>query len=175
MTRYPILLGLLILMVSCAGLTPQRPPGFETYTAVVLAVRPDTAGDAAQAGALHDRLAAALEERRLFASVRAAEEAAAGSGLILEIGITRLRKVPDVQRIALGRMAGSNEIAADVVVKDGATRQVLSRFALAGESPEYPPGSDWPWGSVEAAMDRLAAQLVRIVLKWKQATPPEPR
>lgn len=163
------LLGLLLLLTACAGLKPPRPAGFEIYQKAIVEVIPGTVAREEQAQVLRDALVDALEERRVFLEVRPAGVASDDETLLIQATITRLRKSTNVNRIALGRMAGSNVVAADIVLMDGATRRVLGGFALEGESPDYPPGFDWPWGSLQEAMERLARRLAGILGGWKPA------
>jgi hypothetical protein len=169
MRRHILTFGLAILLAACAGAGPPRPAGFETYDAATVSVTsivPET-GD--QAPVLQNKIIEALQEQQVFQTAAAMADEGAAAGLIIEVSITRLSKVPDTLRISAGRMAGSNEVGADVTLSDGTTRQVLSRFHLQGESPDYPPAADWPWGSVETAMERLSWKLARILRDWKRA------
>jgi hypothetical protein len=170
MKRYVILLGLMLLVASCASMNPQRPAGFETYDTVVVEVLPEVAIDDEHVQMLQNILVDALEERPVFRTVRTSADETAHHSLIIQVNVTRLKVSTNVDRIVWGRLAGSNVIAADIAAMDGATRQVLSSFSLKGESPDYPPSFDWPWGNVEVAMERLSRQLASILLYWAQPT-----
>jgi hypothetical protein len=169
MPRYLLVPGLVILLSACSGMGPPRPVGFEVYDAAAVSVTSAVPEGEEQAPALQGSIIEALQEQQVFPSVRSAADGGAAEGVLIEVSITQLRKIPDTLRISIGRMAGSNEVGADVTLADGATRQVLSRFHLNGESPEYPPAADWPWGSVETAMTRLSWRLARILRDWRQA------
>jgi hypothetical protein len=162
-------LGLAILLSSCSGTGPPRPAGFEVYDAATVGVTSAVPEAGEQAPALRDSIIEALQEQRVFQSVRSAADEGAAEGLLIEVSITRLRKVLDTLRISMGRMAGSNEVGADITLADAATRRALSTFHLQGESPDYPPAADWPWGSVEDAMTRLSERLAKILRDWRRA------
>lgn len=168
MHRYLITIVLAILLACCAGMTPPRPPGFEAYDSAVVNVVTAVPKTEAQARVLQDMLIEDLRKQRVFPSVAAATDAAVADGLKIEVKITRLVKVITPLRIAQGAMAGSNEVSADIRLTDGATGQAVSGFHLHGESPDYPPATDWPRGSVRIAMERFNAQLVKILLDWKK-------
>lgn len=169
MRKYLLTFGLAVLLSSCSGPGPPRPAGFEVYDSAMVGVTSAVPEAGEQAPALRDSIIEALQEQRVFQSVQGAADDGATEGLLIEVSITRLRKVPDTLRISMGRMAGSNEVGADITLADAATRRVLSSFHLQGESPDYPPAADWPWGSVESAMTRLSWQLARILRDWKRA------
>lgn len=164
-----VIFGLVIILVSCASMKPQRPAGFETYDSVVIDVVSAAPTGEEQAQMLQNMIVEALREQRIFQSVQAATDEGKVDSLIIRGKVTRLIKVDNPLRIALGEVAGSNEIAADITVMDGMTQQSLSSFHLKGESPEHPPATDWPWGSIETAMERLSRRLVGILLDWKQS------
>jgi hypothetical protein len=167
MPKYYILGFTILLSASCASTQPQRPFGFDTYDAAVVNVTPSISEQSEAAEDLQSRIVEALVVRQVFHTVRTGEEAGAEDGVIIRLGITRLRKESNIDRLTLGRMAGSNVVATDVAVIDARTQQVLSEFPLEGESPDYPPSFDWPWGSLEEAMERLARRLANILLEWK--------
>jgi len=146
---------------------PERPSGFGAYQAAVVEVVADTVEHVGQAQMLQTMLVDTLQERQVFRAVGKTAVEPADATVIVQARITRLREASNLDRITLGEMASSNVIAVDIVVMDGATQQVLSGFALRGESPDYPPGSNWPWGSLEDAMERLARRLANILLEWK--------
>jgi hypothetical protein len=169
MKRFLVLLSLMFVMASCAGMKPQRPAGFETYETAVVEVVADAVEHLGQAQMLQTVLIETLEERQVFRALRKASAESADATVIIQVRITRLREESNVDRITLGEMAGSNVVAAEIILTDGATQQLVSSFALTGESPDFPPSFDWPWGSLEEAMERLARRLANILLEWKQA------
>lgn len=156
------------LLAACAGTVPPRPDGFEAYTAAQVRVLSEVRGSEARAQQLQQRLIDTLRARQVFAAVGPATEDLPADGVTIEVRITRLVKVITPLRIAQGGMAGSNEVGADVVLIDAATQLPLSRFRLHAESPDYPPATDWPRGTLEIAMDRFAAQLAKTLLAWRQ-------
>jgi hypothetical protein len=170
MKHYIVLLGLILVMASCAGMKPPRPAGFESYDAAVVDVRADAEIEEAHVQKLQEMVVAALEEQQVFRAIRPGTDESAAEGVIIQINITRLRTETDLHRITWGSMARSNEIAADIAVVDGTNRQVLSSFSLQAESPDYPPSFDWPWGTLDKAMHLLTRRLVNILLDWSQAT-----
>ena len=131
-------MGLAILLTSCAT-GPPRPAGFEVYDSVAVMVTTAVPEGEEWTAALRDSIIEALQEQQVFRSVHAAADGGVADGLLVEASITRLRKVPDVERIALGEMARGNEVVADIAIRDARSRQALSSFRLQGESPEYPP------------------------------------
>ncbi len=165
--RKPLIIGVLtLLLAACAGLHPPRPAGFEAYDSVVVRLTSDAPRAEPYTQALRDSIVAALHERRSFASIETGEAAPVPGQLILRINITRFVRVHDPLRIAIGRMAGSNEVGVDITLLDGGTGESLSRFHLTGESPYYPPGLDWPRGTIEIAMQRLGWELAGILSDW---------
>lgn len=161
----------MMLLAACAG-QPQRPAGFETYRSATVQVTTGVQKGEPYVQALQERIVAALRERQVFSAVVAGDETSAADRLILQVNITRFVRVHEPLRIALGRMAGSNEVGADITLRDSATGQDLGTFHLQGESPLYPPNTDWPRGTIEIAMDRFAGALIEILLGWKEAGPP---
>jgi len=157
----------MVLLAACAG-QPQRPAGFETYRSVTVQVTTEVQKGEPYVQALQDRIVAALRERRVFSAVEAGDDTSAADRLILQVNITRFVRVHEPLRIALGRMAGSNEVGADITVRDSATGRDLSTFHLQGESPLYPPNTDWPRGTIEIAMDRLSQALATVLSDWRR-------
>lgn len=167
--RTPLLISTMaLLLTACAG-QPQRPAGFETYRSATVQVSTGVQQGEPYVQALQDRIVMALRERRVFTAVGAGDDSPAADRLILQVNITRFVRVHDPLRIALGEMAGSNEVGADITLRDGVTGQVLSTFHLEGESPHYPPHTDWPRGTIEIAMDRLSQALAAVLSDWRRA------
>lgn len=167
-----LVLGLLIFLTGCAGMQPQRPAGFEAYGNAVIRVTSDVAKAQEHLETLQFILVDELNGEQVFQSVAAAGEAGDTGSLVIEIHVKRFVEVHNPLRIAVGEMAGSNEVGADVTVIDGSGDQVLSRFYLEAESPEYPPTFDWPWGSIDIAMERFVGALIEVLQDWKQAGAP---
>lgn len=165
--RQTLWISVLVMLSACAG-QPQRPAGFETYRSATVRVTTEVQKGEPYLQSLRDRIVAALRERQVFTAVGAGDETSAADRLILQVNVTRFVRVHDPLRIAVGRMAGSNEVGADITLRDGATGQGLGTFHLEGESPHYPPHTDWPWGSIEIAMDRLSQRLAAVLSDWRR-------
>lgn len=64
------------------------------------------------------------------------------ANLAIEINITRYRTVSTTAKFMLGMIAGSNQLRANVIVKDGKTGEALRTFEAYGQSSAHPFSSE---------------------------------
>lgn len=89
--------------------------------------------------------------------------------LLVRVSIKDINHTTDIERIALGTLARSNEVIAEVSLIDEKLQTLLSAFRLKGVSPERTGiRIDWPWGSVDQALRRIIHELVRQLADWSR-------
>lgn len=163
------ILFLVFLGCGCSQ-QPLRPAGIDQYQAARVQVDSRLAGVEDETQQLAEMVIKRLRDQGIFQRVEPGPgEDSASSTLHVQLTLLALRRSSDGRRIALGESAPSNEVRVQVFLSDGHSGKALSAFQLQGVSPGRTGiRIEWPWGSVEAALQQVSDQLGQRLAEWRR-------
>ncbi len=167
-SKTPIwLLLVLFFSVACVPPPAVRPPGFDSYEAVLVRVSSEIPATDTETEQLTTLLVDALNDAGIYRQVGRMPFASELKTLRVDVEIVHMNRTSDAKRIAFGKMAMSNEVRVQVKLTDQAAGTVLTSFPLEGTSPKRSGiQADWPWGNVNNALRQISRQLVRRLAAW---------
>lgn len=165
--RYIFLISIFVFSSACTQQYVVMPEGIDRYTAALVQVTSEISDTEWETKKLASMVVDALNNRHLYQQVSQEQRQSQAKTLLIKLVIVHINRTSNVERIAEGRMARSNEVTAVVSLMNNTTGELLSSFRLKGISPERIGISvDWPWGSVEKALLQISQQLARQLAEW---------
>ncbi|MEH6630740.1 MAG: DUF4410 domain-containing protein [Halopseudomonas aestusnigri] len=157
-----LFLSLFITACSSSGKLTQtvKPTSMIDHTATVSLTVSTDQEEAAKdfANRLQDRLFGKLVSRDIFSGVNQNNSEAKYD---LEVRISGATKVPTAARIFFGVLAGSNNVTADVILKDKKTGETITTFQAEGKSASHPFSSE---SGADDAIREVSDQIVTGLL-----------
>jgi len=159
---------LVFLSISCAQQLFIKPDGFDRYDVARVDVESNLQQSEEQVKQLATMIRSELNSQNIFRKVFYKKHDSMQDSLHINIVIMRINQTPDVQRLALGKTARSNEVTVQVILRDESSQKILSAFQLTAYSPERTGiRVEWPWGSVDKALQKISDQLVQQLAVWR--------
>lgn len=163
-----MLISVVVMVASCATQI-EKPERFDAYKSVFVSVTTALPGAEKEAATLSNMIADRLNQKMVFQNVYA-NPVRDAEALRIDVIIVFVNDSTDAQRIALGQIARSDEVRVDVSLKDNITNDQLSAFHLRGVSPDRTGfETEWPWGSIDMALEKVADKLVARLAEWKKS------
>jgi len=162
-----ILVFIYFLVAACAQQYAVKPDGIDRYNVALVKATSELPDAEEEVNTLASMVIDALRERHLYQYSVPNQHAAREKRLLINVEILRIDRASNVERISAAGMGRSNEVTALVSLSNEATGELVSSFRLKGISPER--GGiriDWPWGSVEKALQQISRELARQLSEW---------
>jgi hypothetical protein len=163
-----ILMALSLALIGGAGcsarskLTPRRPldARLGSYSSVLVSVESRVTEDAQkELSDLEGLVVSRVKSLNAFESVQLGAGADPPPGaLLVNITISRLKKVGGTKRFMLGAFAGRASMSADVSFADAASGKVLGAFTVTGES-----GGSGYAGGTRDAVEKTAQGIADLI------------
>ncbi len=160
MLRRLLAFGLIVALMGCSSSgtiemkqakTTTIPPG----KVVALNVTAPVDDDSTEAlHRMRGELFGRLVSEGVFKQVVPVDESA---DYRMEVNLSNVEEVSQGARIFFGVLAGANELRAAVKVTDSATNQVVTQFAVAGESASHPLSTE---SGLDDAIREAASKII---------------
>jgi len=158
----------ILLLSACAQQFAIKPDGFDRYDVALVEVKSNVAGTEEHVLRLTEMIVDDLNDKNIFQTILSSDESEIEDFMRINIVIMHVNQTPDVQRLALGKNARSNEVSVQVFLLDNVSQQALSAFQLQSYSPTRRGISvEWPWGSVDEALQKISDQLLLQLASWR--------
>ena len=160
----------LLLMTACSQQLAVRPDGIDRYETAFVTVSSKVPDSDDRVGQLIGLINTQLEQQRVYHYLNRRNPDQAAPVLLIEVNIVDIHETTASRLIALGKSERSNEVRAEVRLSDRTTGDRLVAFSLFAESPQrHGLAVEWPWGSVDEALQRLSEKLVRQLHDWSES------
>lgn len=160
---------LAMLLAACSPQYAVKPAAIDRYHAAIVDVTSDVPDSEEQAQQLATLLLDALDKRHVYQSLVRDPQETRGATLLVQVNIVDIHRTTASRLIGLGSIERSNEVTVEISLLDQATREPLASFRLKGVSPKrHGLAGDWPWGSVDEALQQISEKLARQLDDWSK-------
>jgi len=165
--RIVILIFIAFLAAACTQQYAVRPVGIDRYKVALVQVTSELPDADEEVKKLTSMVVDALHERHLYQYSDRDQRASREQRLFIKLDIVRIDRAGNAERISAVGAGRSNEVTALASLSDNETGELVSSFRIKGISPERRGiRIDWPWGSVEKALQRISLELARQLSEW---------